>query len=129
MFLVPILVGVVSAVVLLLAASTVGMHRDRGFYAALLIAIAFFYPVFSAERLAFDEAALHGAVGALFLMAALYGYRSGSGAILFAAFTAHAVFDSVGFVMDFHAPMFWAELCIGFDIVLAVAARTFLRRS
>lgn len=127
MFLVPLLVGVAAAVILLFAASTVGMHRDRGFYAALLIAIAFFYPVFAAERFAFDEAALHGAVGALFLTAALYGYRSGGGWVLFAGFTAHAVFDAVGFAFDFHAPMFWTELCIGFDVVLAGAARSFLR--
>jgi hypothetical protein len=121
-----VLAGAGLAALLLAACAAVGLHRERAFYAAMLIAIASFYPVFAWERMAVDEALWQlPAVGG-FVLLALLGYRQGSG-FLSAAILAHAVFDLAAWTAGLHAPILWAELCMGFDVVLALAARRFLR--
>lgn len=120
--------GAILAAAFLGLCATVGLHRDRGFYAALLIAIAFFYPVFSAERFAFDEALLQSVIALGFVGVALVGYRSGGSALLSVGLMAHATYDVVGLIFGVHAPELWAEFCIGFDWILAIAARLYLPR-
>lgn len=120
--------GAVAAVLFLGLMAAVGLHRDRGFYAALLIAIAFFYPVFSAERFDIDGALFQFLYAMPFVLIAMIGYRREPG-LLATGLLLHASFDVVGLLFGFHAPELWAELCIGFDLVLALAARVFLLES
>lgn len=124
-----IIAGALLGAAFLGLSATVGLHRDRGFYAALLIAIAFFYPVFSAERFAIDEAAIQAVIALIFLGVALAGYKSGGSAILSVGLMAHGTFDVAGLILGIHAPDLWAELCIGFDWVLALAARRYISRA
>lgn len=123
-----ILVGGVFGAAFVALVATVGLHRDRGFYAALLMAIAFFYPVFSAERFALDEAAVQMLIALAFVGVAMVGYAKKSAGILSIGLITHATYDMVGLIFGVHAPELWAEFCIGFDWVLAIAARMFLPR-
>lgn len=121
------LVGAALGALLVAMAGTVGLHRDRGFHAALLILIAFLYPVFSWERFDLDGMALQALLAAPFVGVALIGYRVAGGAVLGLGFLLHGLFDVAAGALQFHAPMLWSEICLGFDVVLGVAARRFLR--
>lgn len=122
-----VIAGAVAAGILLFLAALVGLHRERAFYAALIIAIAFFYPVFSAERLDFQGAVIQCGIAFVFLWLALVAYKIPNTFAMAFVIVGHAIFDAAAYGLGIHAPMFWAELCMGFDVVLAVGARVFIR--
>lgn len=126
MIFVALLIGVILAVALLAAVASVGLHRDRAFYTAILIGVAAFYPVFAIERLDYSAALVQLLVAGGFVALALSGYRAGAQA-LGSVFLIHALYDVVALPLGIHAPLLWPELCLSFDLVFAAAARALLR--
>lgn len=115
-------IGALAAAALVFVAHRQGIIRERAFYVALLICIAFFYPVFAYERFALDEAVVQVFVACAFTTLAFWGYKAG-GTVLAYAFVAHAVYDVVAGAIGLHAPMLWPEICLSFDLIMAYAAR------
>lgn len=116
----PILIGVALSAPFLAIAWWTGIGRERAFYATLMMAIAFFYPVFAIGT---DLATLviNSSVAALFICAAFYGYARRAW-ILPVAFAVHAAFDVGVAHLGTPAPDWWAGLCIGVDLTLAATA-------
>ncbi len=115
-----VLIGAGLAAPFLLIAWRTGLGREKAFYATLMMAIAFFYPVFAIGT---DLATLviNAAIAAGFIAAAFYGYARRPW-ILPAALAAHALFDILVAQAGSPAPEWWAGLCIGVDLLLALGA-------
>ncbi|MBB4660231.1 MULTISPECIES: hypothetical protein [Parvularcula] len=116
----PILIGISLAVPFLAVSWWTGLGKERAFYATLLMAIAFFYPVFAIGT---DSAtlAVNTSIAALFIGAAFYGYVRRP-LVLPVALAVHAGFDVGVAQLGTPAPSWWAGLCIGADLTLAVGA-------
>ena len=71
-----LLVGALLAFAVGLFATVVGLDRDRSFYPTVTIVIAFIYVLFAAMAASTNALVLESAVGAVFLVAAVSGFRS-----------------------------------------------------
>jgi hypothetical protein len=116
----PFLVGAVLAVAVGLMATLVGLDRDRAFYPTVTIVVASYYCLFAAMGASSQALLLESMAGAVFLAAALAGFR-GSLWVVAAALAAHGVFDSVhGSVISNPAvPSFWPGFCGAYDVAAA----------
>jgi hypothetical protein len=121
-----LMVGAGLAALLLITAWGSELHRNRGFYAGLLIALSFFYPVFAWERFQLSEMLFQLAIAAAFTGIAVIGYRRDASLIVL-GLVLHAGYDLVAGFADVHAPALWTEFCFSFDLVLAAGARRFAR--
>lgn len=121
----PIVIGIGLAVPFLAIAWWTGLRKERAFYATLIVAIAFFYPVFAIGTDVMTLVVNTG-VAALFIVAAFYGYVRRPW-VLPIALAAHAGFDVRVARLGTPAPSWWAGLCIGVDLTLAVGAFLTLR--
>ncbi|MEE4208096.1 MAG: hypothetical protein V2I43_02370 [Parvularcula sp.] len=121
-----LMVGAGLAALLLITAWGSELHRNRGFYATLLIAISFFYPVFAWERFQLTEMLFQLAIAAAFVAIAVIGYRRDAAIIVLGLFM-HAGYDVVAVIADVHAPSLWQEFCFSFDLTIAAGARLLSR--
>src|SRR3954463_4152776 len=80
----PYVVGIVLSVGVALFARWVGFDRDRAFYPTVLIVIASYYVLFAAMIGSLQTVALESAVMAVFVIAAVAGFK-GSAWIVVAA--------------------------------------------
>jgi len=117
---VAILVGAILAVAVGLFATAVGLDRDRAFYPTVTIVIAFLYALFAVMGASTHALVLESAVGAVFLAAAVSGFRS-SLWIVALALAGHGVFDLVhgSVITNPGMPAWWPGFCSAYDVTAA----------
>jgi hypothetical protein len=123
---VPLLIGIVLAVVVAVFARVVGFDRDKAFYPTVLIIVGAFYVLF---------AVMAGGAGltieligfAIFAGLAVLGFRT-SLWIVAAGLGAHGVFDFVRYnwFPGPGAPEWWPGFCGGYDVAAAIALAAIL---
>lgn len=117
----PVMIGIVLALVVGLFATLIGFDRDRSLYPVILIVIASYYCLFavmggSAHAL-FIETAIFAAFGAI----AVLGFKTNMGWII-AALAAHGAMDLVhhDLVTNAGVPDYWPQFCSAYDITAAI---------
>lgn len=115
-----ILIGAMLALAVGLMASRVGLDRDRGFYPTIMIVIALLYVLFAAMGASTQTLVLEATVGAVFIFAALRGFRS-SLWLVAGALAAHGIFDLFHgrVISNPGVPAWWPPFCSTYDIVAA----------
>ena len=115
----PLLIGLVLALLVAAFARLSGLDRDRAFYPVVLIVVGHYYVLF---------ATMAGGAGlgeelagfALFAALAVLGFRL---SLWLAAFglALHGLFDAVRpAVVEAHGtPVWWPDFCMGFDVAAA----------
>ena len=114
------MVGVFSAVAIGLFATVVGLDRDRAFYPTVMIVIALLYALFAVMGSSTQALVLELLVGAVFMVAAVSGFKS-SLWIVVVALAAHGAMDLVHgrFISNPGVPAWWPPFCSAYDITAA----------
>lgn len=122
-------VGVGLGVLTLLMFRVANIHRDRGAYAVLLIAVAAPYVMMAVETHE-PDVLRHVLFGLFFTAVAVIGARW-KPSLIAAGFVAHAAFDGILHYTPLLAPTpgWYGPVCIGFDLVLAAGLAVFLAPS
>ncbi len=123
------LVGVVLAATVSLAASGIGLDRDRAFYATVLMVIASYYALFAAMAGSPRSLALEATPIAIFVGLAVVGFKR-SAWFLVAGLFAHSVFDFTHshLIENAGVPSWWPGFCLAYDATAgAYLAATLLR--
>jgi len=125
---VPFVIGVVLACFMGLLGTTTRMDRDRAYYPTLMIVIAALYSLFAVMGGSRQALVLESLVGAVFLAAAVHGFRS-SLWIVVAALAGHGIFDFVHgrFIANPGVPVYWPAFCGAYDVVAAAFLAWLLR--
>jgi hypothetical protein len=113
-------VGVLLALAVGLFATVSGLDRDRAFYPTVMIVIASLYALFAVMGASTHALVRESAAGAVFLAAAIGGFRSSLWLVVF-ALAAHGVFDSAhGRLMtNPGVPAWWPAFCLAYDLTAA----------
>ena len=125
-----VLIGAVLALSVGLAATFVGLDRDRAFYPTVMMVIASYYALFavmgsSAHALATESIAI-----VAFLGASIAGFRMSLWLVV-AALAAHGLFDFIhGYIIvNPGVPAWWPAFCLSYDVVAAAYLAWLLLRS
>jgi hypothetical protein len=104
-----------------LLATGVGLDRDRAFYPVVTIVVASYYALFAAMGASTHALVLECAAGAVFVAAALAGFRW-SLWVAALALTAHGIFDSIhaAVISNPGVPNWWPEFCAAYDVTAGV---------
>ena len=123
-----LLIGAFLAFAVGLLATASGLDRDRAFYPTVTIVIAFLYALFAVMGASTHALVLESLAGAVFLAAAVAGFRS-SLWIVVVALAAHVIFDlSHGRVIATPGvPSWWPAFCLTYDITAAAYLAWLLR--
>jgi hypothetical protein len=123
------LVGVVLAAVIGEVAALVGLDRDRASYPTVTIVIASYYALFAVMGGSMTALAIESAAAALFVGAALAGFRSTPWLVV-AALAAHGVFDffHARFIANPGVPAWWPPFCLAYDVTAAAGLAWLLAR-
>lgn len=115
-----LLIGVLLAVAIGLMATAVGLDRDRAFYPTVMIVIAFLYALFAVMGGSTHALLMDSLVGAVFLAAAIWGFRSSLWVVAI-ALAAHGVMDLVHdrIVSNPGVPTWWPAFCLAYDVAAA----------
>ena len=126
----PYFVGIVLSLAVALFARWVGFDRDRAFYPAVLIVIASYYVLFAAMSGSIETVALESVVMALFVIAAVAGFK-GSTWIIVGALAGHGLQDAVHghIVANAGVPAWWPAWCLAYDVGAAGALAWLLMRA
>lgn len=110
--------GVALAVAVAGFAALVGFDRERSFYPVVLVVIAIIYDLFAAMAGATSAITPELAAGALFVGAAIAGYRWNLW-IAAAGLALHGLFDLAhsGLIANPGVPDWWPAFCSAYDIV------------
>lgn len=117
---IPAIVGVVLGLLTSLSMGWVGMMTERRAAAAVLVAIAAFYPVFALVEGDVTSIVVHLAIFAVFLTCAALGNARGL-LLIGLAIVAHGVFDAVTLWTGHPGPEWWPFFCAGFDLSIGLA--------
>jgi len=119
---VALLVGALLAVAVSLFAAGVGLDRDRAFYPTVTIVVAALYALFAVMGASTPVLLNELMAGAVFVVAAVYGFRS-SLWIVAVALAAHGVFDFVHgrLIANPGVPTWWPAFCGAYDVTAGVA--------
>ncbi|HEX7930253.1 MAG TPA: hypothetical protein VF470_05030 [Sphingomicrobium sp.] len=123
----PLLIGIVLAVVVAVFARVVGFDRDRAFYPTVLIIVGALYVLF-AVMAGGGPGLVPELIGfAIFAGLAVVGFRT-SLWIVAAGLAAHGVFDFVRYnwFPGPGAPEWWPGFCGGYDVAAAIALAAIL---
>jgi hypothetical protein len=114
------LVGTVLALTIGVMATAVGLDRDRAFYPTVTIVIAFLYALFAVMGGSTHALLLDSLVGAVFLAAAIWGFRSSLWVVVI-ALAAHGVLDLAHdtIVSNPGVPPWWPAFCLAYDVAAA----------
>jgi hypothetical protein len=114
---VPLIVGVLLALVVGLFATGVGLDRDRAFYTTVTIVVASYYALFAVMGASNTTLVLELVAGAVFLIGAVAG-RRWSMWIVAAALAGHGVFDSFHghLIANPGVPPWWPPFCGAYDV-------------
>ncbi len=119
----PYVIGIVVSVGVAVLAGYGGFGRDRAFYPTVLIVVAHYYVLFAAMGDSVDTVLLESAVMALFVIAAVGGFKT-SPWIVVGALAGHGVFDAAvhGHILEnAGVPVWWPAFCATFDLGAAGA--------
>src|SRR5258705_6633771 len=108
-----LLVGAFLAFAVGLSATGLGLDRDRAFYPTVTIVIASYYALFAVMGASTHTLVLESLAGAVFLLAAVYGFRSSLWVVV-VALAAHGIFDLVhgSAIPNPGVPTWWPEFCL-----------------
>ena len=111
-------VGAVIAVAVGLFATVTGLDRDRAFYPTVTIVVAALYSLFAVMGGTPNALRLELMAGAVFLAAAVFGFRSTLW-ITAVALAGHGVFDLVHgrIISNAGVPEWWPAFCGAYDLV------------
>jgi hypothetical protein len=114
------LVGVILALAVGLLAAGTGLDRDRAFYPTVMIVIASYYLLFAAMGGSPKALGLESVAGAVFLAAAVSGFRSSLWVVV-PALAAHGVFDLAHgrIISNPGVPPWWPAFCGTYDVTAA----------
>jgi hypothetical protein len=114
------MIGATLAVAVGLLGTHAGLDRDRAFYPVVTIVVASYYSLFAVMGGSSRALVLETLVGALFLVAAVAGFRSSLWLVAF-ALAAHGIFDLVhgALVANAGVPRWWPEWCLAYDVAAA----------
>src|SRR4051794_26267483 len=126
----PYIIGVVLSLGVAAFARCVGFDRDRAFYPTVLIVVASYYVLFAAMSGSIETVALESVMMALFVIAAVVGFKK-SAWIIVAALAAHGVQDAVHshIVANAGVPAWWPAWCLAYDVGAAGALAWLLMRA
>ena len=126
----PYIVGIVLSIGVALFARWVGFDRDRAFYPTVLIVIASYYVLFAAMTGSIQTVVLESAVMAVFVIAAVAGFK-GSAWIIVGALAGHGVQDAVHghIIANAGMPAWWPAWCLAYDVGAAGALAWLLMRA
>ena len=112
----PLVIGVLLALVVSLLAWAAGFDRDRAFYPTVLCVVASYYVLFAAMAGSAPLLAAETVTLAVFSLVAFLGFKSNLWWVA-AALAAHGGFDFVhGFVVhNPGVPTWWPGFCAGYD--------------
>ncbi len=115
-----LLVGAFLALAVGLFATSLGLDRDRAFYPTVTIVIASYYALFAVMGGSTHVLILESLVGAVFLAAAVSGFRSSLWVVV-VALAAHGMFDLVHgrVIANPGVPSWWPQFCLAFDVSAA----------
>ena len=124
------LVGVSLALAVSLAASFVGLDRDRAFYPTLTAVIASYYGLFAVMGGSTQALAMESLVVAAFLFVAILGFRTNLWLVV-GALALHGVFDLIHgqLISNPGVPSWWPMFCLSYDITAAGYLAWLLRSS
>jgi hypothetical protein len=125
---VALLIGAFLAIAVGLLATASGLDRDRAFYPTVTIVIAFLYALFAVMGASTHALVLESLAGAVFLAAAVAGFRS-SLWIVVVALAAHGIFDLAHgrVIANPGVPSWWPAFCLTYDITAAAYLAWLLR--
>ena len=113
-----------------LAATFLGLDRDRAFYPTVMMVIASYYALFavmggSAHALAAESIAILA-----FLSLSVAGFRTSLWLVV-AALAAHGLFDFIHshLIVNPGVPAWWPPFCLSYDLVAAAYLAWLLSRS
>ncbi len=97
-----------------------GLDRERGFYPAVVMAIASYYVLFAVVGGSAGAVLGELAILAVFVLLAIAGFRYGRWLLVF-ALALHGVLDAVHpwLVHNAGAPPWWPAFCGAYDVALA----------
>ena len=115
-----LLVGALLAFAVGLLGTIVGLDRDRAFYPTVMIVIAFLYALFAVIGGSTSALVLESVVGAVFLIAAVSGFKSSLWVVV-VALAAHGVFDLAhsSVISNPGVPSWWPAFCLTYDVTAA----------
>jgi len=118
---VALIIGVSLALVVGVLATALRLDRDRAFYPTVAIVIASYYALFAVMGSSTHVLVLESLAGVVFLLAAVYGFRSSLWVVV-AALAAHGIFDLVhgAAIPNPGAPTWWPEFCLAYDVTAAM---------
>jgi len=124
-----LLVGVVLALAVGFFATGVGLDRDRAFYPVVTIVVASYYALFAAMGASTHALFLEGLAGAVFVAAAVAGFRW-SLWVAALALAAHGIFDftHAAVISNPGMPNWWPEFCAAYDVTAALYLALLLKR-
>jgi hypothetical protein len=116
----PLVVGALLALAVGLMATAVGLDRDRAFYPTVTMVVASLYALFAVMGASTPALLVETLVGAVFLAAAVAGFRS-SLWIVAAALGLHGVLDLVHHraIANPGVPIWWPAFCSAYDLAAA----------
>lgn len=122
--------GLVLGLGIPLAATFIGLDRDRAFYPVMTIVVASYYDLFAILGGSLQALSLEAAVTMAFIAAAIAGFNI-SLWIVVAALAAHGLFDLVHarLIVDPGVPVWWPAFCSTYDLVAAAYLALLLRAS
>jgi hypothetical protein len=117
---VALVIGVSLALVVGVLFTTLRLDRDRAFYPTVTIVVASYYVLFAVMGASTRTVVLESSAGAVFLLFALYGFRSSLWLVV-AALAAHGIFDLVhgAAISNPGVPAWWPDFCLGYDVTAA----------
>jgi hypothetical protein len=115
-----LLVGVLLAFAVGLFASGFGLDRDRAFYPVVTIVVASYYALFAVMGASTHALVMELLVCAVFLAAAVWGFRSSLWLIV-AALAGHGILDltHASLIDDPGVPAWWPPFCMAYDVTAA----------
>jgi len=121
-------IGACLALVVGVLATAARLDRDRAFYPTVMIVIASYYVLFAVMGASTHALVLESLVGAAFLLAAVYGFRSSLWVVV-VALAAHGIFDFVhgAAIANPGVPSWWPEFCLAYDVTAAAYLAWLLR--
>ena len=124
------LIGAVLALSVGLAATFIGLDRDRAFYPTVMVVIASYYGLFAVMGGSPHALAVESIVIAAFLGAAVAGFKRSLWLVV-AALAAHGVFDFIHgrLIANPGVPAWWPQFCLAYDVVAAAYLASLLSRS
>jgi hypothetical protein len=117
---VPLVIGVLLALLVSLLAWGAGFDRDRSFYPTVLTVVASYYVLFAAMGGSIPVLAAELVTMTVFALVAFLGFKSNPWWVA-AALAGHGGFDFVhGFVVQNPGmPIWWPPFCAGYDLAAA----------